>query len=97
MVALPVIKKEEVMKILDIQSVRTNETRTDGRYPLRIGSTVDFYMNPLPGCPMVLDYVSDNQGNPKSGCLRTSTVVDVEETKNEIVITTVNSIYHFEK
>ena len=97
MVALPVIKKEEVMKILDIQSVRTNETRTDGRYPLRIGSTVEFYTNPLPGCSMVLDYVSDNQGNPKSGYLRTSVVVDVEETKDEIVITTINSIYHFEK
>ena len=95
--ALPVIKKEVIMKILDIQSARTNETRTDGRYPLRIGSTVEFYTNPLPGCSMVLDYVSDNQGNPKSGLLRTSVVVDVEETKDEIVITTVNSIYHFEK
>ena len=95
--ALPVIRKETIMKILDIQSVETRETRTGGRYPLRIGSTVEFYTNPLPGCSMLLDYVSDNQGNPKSGYLRTSAVVDVEETEDEIVITTVNSIYHFEK
>ena len=97
MVALPVIRKETIMKILDIQSVETRETRTDGRYPLRIGSTVEFYTNPLPGCSMVLSYVSDNQGTPKSGTLRTSTVIDVDDTKHEIVITTVNSIYHFEK
>ena len=85
------------MKILDIKSVETNETRTDGRYPLRIGSTVNFYMKPVPGVPMVLDYVSDNQGNPKSGYLRTSRVVDVTESTHEVVVTTVNSIYYFER
>lgn len=85
------------MKIKDIKFVKTNETRTDGRYPLRIGSTVEFYMRPVPGTSMVLSYVSDNQGNPKQGCLRTSTVIDVDETDVEIIVTTRNSIYIFEK
>lgn len=86
-----------MMKIKDIQFVGTNETRTDGRYPLRIGSTVEFYMIPVPGISMVLLYVSDNQGNPKEGYLRTSTVIDVDQTDTEIIVTTRNSIYVFEK
>lgn len=85
------------MKIVDIKSVETNETRTDGRYPLRIGSTVRFYMKPVPGLPMVLEYICDNQGNPKSGYLRTSTVTEVEESMYEVVVTTVNSIYYFKR
>lgn len=85
------------MKILDIKSIETNETRTDGRYPLRIGSTVEFYIKPMPGVPMLLSYISDNQGNPKEGFLRTSTVIDIDETKCEVIITTKNSIYYLEK
>ena len=85
------------MKISDIKSVETNETRTDGRCPLRIGSTVNFYMKPVPGYPMVLEYVSDNQGNPKSGYLRTSRVVEIVESMHDVVVTTVNSIYYLKK
>ena len=85
------------MKILDIKSTKTFETRTDGRYPLRIGSTVEFYNKPIPGVPMTLSYISDNQGNHKEGYLTTSMIVDVEETKYEVVVTTRNSIYYFEK
>ena len=85
------------MKILDIKSIETYETRTDGRYPLRIGSTVEFYIEPIPGVPMILSYVSDNQGNPKVGFLRTSTVIDIDETEYEVIITTKNSVYYLEK
>ena len=85
------------MKIFDIKSTQTYETRTDGRYPLRIGSTIEFYRKPVPGVPMTLAYVSDNQGNPKEGYLVTSAVVDVEETKYDVIVTTRNSIYYFEK
>ena len=85
------------MKILDIQSTRTNETRTDGRYLLRIGSMVEFYLKPVPGMVMILSYISDNEGNPKEGYLRTSTVIDVDETKDRVVVTTRNSIYYLEK
>ena len=92
-------KENVIMKILDIRSLETNETRTDGRYPLRIGSAVRFYVEPEPGYPMVLEYICDNQGNPKSGYLRTSMVTEIEEHRlmNEVVVTTVNSIYYFKK
>ena len=100
MVALPANKKEifmKPMKISDIKSVETNETRTDDRYPLRIGSTVRFYMDPVSGSSMILEYVSDNQGNPKSGYLRTSRVVEIVESMYDVVVTTVNSIYYLKK
>ena len=85
------------MKIVDIKSTKTYATRTDGRYPLRIGSTVEFYQKPVPGVSMTLSYISDNQGNPKEGYLTTSTVIDIDETKYDVIITTRNSIYYFEK
>lgn len=85
------------MKIKDIRYTETNETRTDGKYPLRIGSTVEFMFKPVVDDVMFLEYVMDNQGNPKNGCLRTSRVEDVVETDTEIVVTTRNSIYYLEK
>ena len=86
------------MKIKDITYVKTNETRTDGRYPIRIGSEVNFaFYEPTIGDVMYLDYVKDNEGNPKEGLLRTSTVHDVTETETEIIVKTRNSIYYFEK
>ena len=85
------------MKIKDIISTTTNQTRVDGRYPQRIGSTVEFYMYPKIGMPMILAYAYDNQGNPKEGYLRTSTVQSVHETESAIIVATLNSIYCFEK
>lgn len=72
-------------------------TRTDGRYPLRIGSKAKLAYYLTNGACMLLDYIEDNQGNPKSGQLRTSTVESFKETENEIIVTTRNSIYYFEK
>lgn len=85
------------MKIKDIKHIETNETRTDGKYPLRIGSTVEFLYEPIVGMGMNLFYILDNQGNPKSGCIRTSMVDNIVETDTEIVIVTKNSIYCLEK
>ena len=86
------------MKIKNITYVETNETRTDGRYPLRIGSEVEFFeWEPTVGNVMILHYLKDNQGNPKDGYLRTSTVYDVTETETEIIVETRNSIYYLEK
>ena len=85
------------MKIKDIRYTETNETRTDGKYPLRIGSTVEFMFEPVLDDVMFLEYVMDNQGNEKGGCLRTSRVEDIAETDTEIVVTTRNSIYYLEK
>ena len=73
------------------------ETRTDGRYPLRIGSKVKFAYYLTKGACMLLDYIEDNQSNPKSGQLRTSSIQDIKETEDEIIVTTRNSIYYFEK
>lgn len=73
------------------------ETRIDGRYPLRIGSKVKFAYYLTKGACMLLDYIEDNHGNPKSGQLRTSSVQDFKETENEIIVTTRNSSYYFEK
>ena len=85
------------MKIKDIRYANTNETRTDGRYPLRIGSNVDFYFPPEVGGPALLQYITDNQDNPKEGLLRTSTVTDIVETDKEIYLETRNSVYVFER
>lgn len=85
------------MQIKNITHAQTGETRTDGRYPLRIGSTVEFYEPPFRGCSMVLAYVLDNQGNPKSGYLQTSVVKNVQESPNQYIITTKNSIYYLER
>lgn len=73
------------------------QTRTDGRYPLRIGSTVEFYEPPYKGCGMVLAYILDNQGNPKSGYLYTSIVKGIQDLPDQYIITTKNSIYYLEK
>ena len=44
------------MKIKNITYVETNETRTDGRYPIRIGSEVNFaFYEPTIGNVMYLD------------------------------------------
>lgn len=85
------------MIINDIRYVESDTTRKDGRYPLRIGSDVEFLVEPKIGEVMILDYKSDNQGNPKKGLLRTSVVRDIYQTETELVIITINSIYCFNK
>lgn len=86
-----------MFKITDIRHKETNETRTDGRYPLRIGSVINFYVIPTVGSCAFLDYVSDNEGNFKGGLLRTSVVESILEDSSELILTTHNSIYIFEK
>lgn len=88
---------EHPYKIIDIKHRKTNETRTDGRYPLRIGSTINFYIKPCAGVVALLNYIADNEGNPKMGTLRTSTVTDIDENNNHIIIETLNSIYILEE
>ena len=85
------------MKIKDIVYADTGKTRTDGRYPQRIGSTVEFLYPPTVGETMYLDYVADNEGNPKSGVLRTSTVQNIIENDPVVAVFTRNSVYYFEK
>lgn len=70
------------------------ETRTDDRYPLRIGSVVDFYNLEI-NQPMILEYYERNN-KPYSGYLRTSWVKEYIEAKGKVVVTTENSVYYLE-
>lgn len=74
--------------------------RTDGRYPLRIGRTVNLDISKLiSGVPLILNYVKDENGNDYSGhylnCSRIQGIHIVSE--NLFVVETNNSIYEFEK
>lgn len=73
--------------------------RTDGRYPLRKGRTVN--LNPdniLLYNPMLIAYVSEPDGKPLNGkFLYTTPVTSVVKGDDEIIIETKNSIYVFER
>ena len=85
------------MKIKDIQARDTGYTKTDEKSISRIGSEIEFYVQPTVGASMLLSYVKDNQGNPKIGLVRTSAVINVIEDDIEIIVVTLNSRYVFEK
>lgn len=83
----------------DVLDVATNNQRTDGRYPKRIGSTFWQIIIPDIGKSAALFYLCDNKGNRKNGYLQTSMVQGVEITEGsdkcdtELRITTLNSIF----
>ncbi len=83
----------------DVLDVATNNQRTDGRYPKRIGSTFWQVIVPGIGKSAALFYLYDNKGNRKNGYLQTSMVQGVEITEEsnncdtELCITTLNSIF----
>lgn len=84
-------------RIVDIRDARTRQTRTDGRYPLRIGRIVK---EPKPhiGIPMFVEYIRNADGSDYSGMtLRTSRVCGsfINE-KDNLVVETMNSVYEFE-
>ena len=69
-----VVKKYEEYRIVDIRDVKARITRSDGRYPLRIGRIVK-KPNPHIGVPMILEYVRNADGWESSRyALRTSRV-----------------------
>lgn len=71
--------------------------RVDGRYPLRKGSIVLIsQILPNVGCRCVMEYVKDNQGNPKTGALLTTEVLRADSLNwdKNLVIYTLNSIYY---
>lgn len=72
--------------------------RLDGRYPMRIGRTVDLELkNITVGEPLYLKYIKDSDGSDYHGILRTSKVVDFDVVYSEsgdwIKIETLNSIF----
>ena len=72
--------------------------RTDGRYPQRINSVVDIVSADV-GSPMLLSYITDNEGNEKEGYLRTSIVAGKRFLENcsLFIVTTQNSIYYMKR
>ena len=73
--------------------------RTDGRYPLRIGRTVDIDVTKLTeDAPMIIRYVSDSDGTSLEGLvLYTSHVISITVKVTEVIVETENSIYVFER
>lgn len=85
------------MIIKDIQDIHTGQTRTDGRYPQRVGATVSFYLYPSVGSCLYCMYLFDAEGRPKDGYLRTSMVTSVFENDPETIVETLNGRYVFSK
>lgn len=85
------------MKIVDIQYADTGKTRTDGKYPERIGCEVALWGPIECDEPMILRYITDNRGNPKNGGLITSPVAGWIESEDGDIrqVATMNSIYEF--
>ena len=83
-------------RITDI--TKDGETRTDGRYPLRIGSLVEI-LDMNVGWRLALGYLKDAEGSEKSGVLSTSRVVKIDSTPSldVITVTTLNSVYTLTK
>ena len=75
---------------------RNGEVRTDGKYPNRIGSTIEF-LNPVEvGEPAYFRYIKYNNGElVEDHITRTSRVDDLEWYNGKFYIYTRNSIYKF--
>lgn len=79
---------------------KNGETRTDGRYPNRIGSTVQLIQSPVVGEPLMFRYVKYNNGERvEDHVTRTSRVDDFDEYSQPgyLLIYTRNSIYYFKE
>ena len=81
-------------KIISI--TQNGEKRTDGQYPLRVGCTGDFLMFDV-GFPILFRYATDANGDKKDGMLKTSTVTRIVSERRRHEVTTLNSVYIFEK
>lgn len=73
--------------------------RTDGKYPARVGRTVQVDASRLEvGRPLILDYVKDENGEDYSGYfLRCSRIEEIHASKDALTVETHNSIYELEE
>lgn len=72
--------------------------KTDEASQRRLGST--YYLCCLnKGSSMILQYITDNQGNTKEGYTQSSTVTEYEFVEDDqlYIVTTLNSIYYIKK
>lgn len=86
-----------IYKITNITHLN-GQTRTDGKYPLRINSIVcikDEFL--IEHFPAILFYIKDGSGDIKTGkCIYTSAVNRFDKTDTNLTIYTRNSIYYLE-
>lgn len=79
---------------------KNGQTRTDGKYPNRIGSTITFLSSLLIGAPLYFNYVKYNNGElAEDHITRTSCVDDFDAYSKQgyLIIYTRNSIYYFKE
>lgn len=79
---------------------KNGQTREDGRYPNRIGSTVQLNQYPMVGYPLCFRYVKYNNGEiVEDHITRTSRVDDFDHYSQPsyLIIYTRNSIYYFKE
>ena len=73
--------------------------RADDKYPVRAGSLFNVVLLES-GSRMMLDYICDNEGNPKIGTLVTSPVTTINYLNGDIdafQVITRNSVYLLER
>ena len=75
------------------------KTRTDDRYPNRIGSFVKFNQEPMLNIPMCFRYVKyDERGDTIEDHITfTTTIKEIKHEKDYVSIHTANSIYYFKE
>lgn len=86
--------------IIENITYKTGETRTDGRYPNRIGSTVELLNHPTVGNPLYFNYIKYNNGElVENHTTRTSRVDDFDNYSEPgyLMIYTRNSVYYFKE
>lgn len=82
-----------IYKIFDIQDIKTNKSRCDSRYLLRIGRTCKFIHGKLYS-PMCLEYLRNADGSDCHNMfLITSPISNITIIDGMIKVTTMNSIY----
>ncbi len=93
------MNKYKITNITDLD----NQTRTDGRYPNRIGSIIEVVNlgsdTLRVGDCLVMEYIKDNKNKEREGVLRTSTIQAFGNTDGykQVKVYTLNSIYYLDK
>lgn len=75
-------------------------TRTDGKYPNRIGSTVKLLSDPIVGEPLYFNYIKYNNGVlVEDHITRTSRIDDFDNYNKPgyLLVYTRNSVYYFKE
>ena len=78
---------------------KSGTERKDGRYPLRIGRTIDLCLENIHiGYPMYAEYLKDSNGDDMAfKALLTSRVKNIQVDQGLVIVTTRNSIFYFRK